>query len=161
MFNQQASLASQISDNAVVAKDHTQPAPRPELHLVQMEAGFAQLPFSSAAELWMELRRNRSHLKPLTHDANAGYIVALNKFFGTRRLCDITADDIYAYQLARTSNTVQIGGGHVTHPWKLAAGHSCINHEISCLGQVLNHCNLWKRLRPYYFPLSTPKWSPR
>ncbi len=163
MLNQQHLPAIQISANATTAeaKNHIQPTHRPELHLVQMETGFAQLPFSKAAELWMELRRNRSHLKPLTHETNTGYINALNKFFSTKRLCYITADDLYAYQLARGSNTVQGEGGRESHPWGRKAGNSTINHELSCLGQILDHCNLWKKLKPYYFPFSTPKWSPR
>jgi integrase len=29
------------------------------------------------------------------------------------------------------------------------------------LAMILNHCELWPRIRPFYFPLSVPIWSPR
>lgn len=137
------------------------PMTRPGQLAAQMDVGFSSLPFGDAAKLWMELRGNYSHLKPRTHETNAGYINALNKFFGMKRLCDITADDLYAYQLARSTNTVQLGGGLASHPWTRKAGHPTVNHELSTLGQILQHGNLWKTLSPYYFPLSIPKWSPR
>jgi integrase len=76
------------------------------------------------------------------------------------RLCDINPGNLREYQLARASNTLSINGRE-THPWKRAAGHSIINHEISALGQILKHCKLWEKLQPYYSPEGIPKWSPR
>lgn len=130
------------------------------LNLVQMDADFSRLTFSQAATLWMNLRE-QGHLKPRTHETNRQYIDALGRFFGTLRLCDITAGHIRSYQIARTENMIDIGGGIPSKPWDRPAGHSIINHEISCLSQVLKHAKLWAPLRPYYFPLSIPKWSPR
>ncbi|MDR3798426.1 MAG: tyrosine-type recombinase/integrase [Terracidiphilus sp.] len=154
-----AKQSSQLTDKEEPALSHQ--TTRPGLLSLQMDSGFSSLPFSNAAKLWMELRSNRSHLKPRTHETNGRYIDTLNKFFGAKRLSDITADDVYSYQLARSANTVQLAGGRESHPWTHKAGHSMINHELSCLGQILEHCNLWRTLKPYYFPLSIPAWSPR
>lgn len=120
--------------------------------LVQMDSDLSRQTFARAAEIWMELR-TRGHLKARTHETNLGYIAALDKFFGALRLCDITAGHLRSYQIARQENA----GGL----WTRQAGHSVINHELSCLGQMLKHCRLWARLQPYYFPLAIPKWSPR
>jgi integrase len=51
--------------------------------------------------------------------------------------------------------------GQEIHPWTKPAGHSMVNHELSLLGRILRHCRLWARIKPYYFPLDIPKWSPR
>jgi len=132
-----------------------------DLQLIQMDLDLSRLSFEQAAPVWMELRR-RGHLKARTHETNLGYIAALHKFFGALRLCDITAGHLREYQLLRTQNPV-IGhiDGRELHTWRLAAGHSLINHELSFLAQMLKHCRLWSKLQPYYFPLAIPKWSPR
>lgn len=127
--------------------------------LISIDSDFSRLPFSQAAALWLELRR-RGHLKTRTHESNQGYVDALKKFFGSIRLCDITPGHLRAYQDARQANSLEIEE-KITSPWKRAAGHSIINHEISVLGQILKHCKLWEKIRPYYFPLDIPKWSPR
>ena len=129
------------------------------MQVVALDADFSRLNFSRASELWMELRR-RGHLKARTHETNRGYIDALARFFGEMRLCDITAGHLRAYQIARTDNILDIEGT-LTRPWKRAAGHSIINHELSCLAQILKHARLWAKLQAYYFPLAIPKWSPR
>lgn len=129
------------------------------LQLIQMDSDFTRLPFNQAAALWMELRK-RGHLKGRTHETNDQYIDALGRFFAGVRLCDITAGHLRAYQIARAANRIEIDGAG-TVPWKRPAGHSIINHELSCLAQILKHCKLWPRLQAYYFPLAIPKWSPR
>src|SRR6185312_11647716 len=105
------------------------------LLLLQIDNDFSRLPFSSAAQLWMELRRH-GHLKARTHESNDGYIEALGKFFESMRLCDITPGHIRAYQQARQINALEIDG-RLTHPWMHNAGNSIINHECSALAQIL------------------------
>lgn len=133
------------------------------LQLIKIDSDFTRLPFEQAAPLWMEIRRQRRNLKPRTHESNEGYIDALNKFFSALRLCDITPGHLRSYQLLRTSN--QAAGiepdGTEHHTWKHPAGHSIINHELSTLGQILAHCKLWEKIKPYYSPLGIPSWSPR
>jgi integrase len=131
-----------------------------DLFLVQIDSDFSRLPFSQAAKLWMALRRRDHSLKPRTHESNALYIVALGRFFAPIRLLDITAGNLKMYQDARQSNRLVTAEGE-TRPWKKPAGHSIINHELSTLAQILKHAKLWEKLKPYYFPLGIPKWSPR
>lgn len=120
----------------------------------------AELRFPEAAKSWMLLRSQSPTLRKRTHETTQGYLDALGKFFGKLRLCDITPGHVRSYQFARQGNHLCVAGQEI-HPWKREAGHSIINHEISVLGQMLIHCNLWQNIKPYYFPLSTPGWSPR
>jgi integrase len=116
--------------------------------------------FPVAAASWMLLRRQSPKLRSRTHETTRGYLDALERFFHSLRLCDITPGHIRSYQIARLHNTLKAAGNEL-RPWKRNAGHSIINHEISVLGQMLTHCRLWHRVKPYYFPLSMPGWSPR
>jgi integrase len=118
------------------------------------------LPFSQAAKFWMLRRRQSPKLRPRTHDTTQGYLDALEKFFGRLILREITPGHLRSYQIARLNNAIRANGQEL-HPWKHRAGNSIVNHEISVLGQMLKHCRLWQRLRPFYFPRPMPKWSPR
>ena len=120
----------------------------------------ATMAFSNASRVWMLLRAQSDRLRPRTHDTTQGYLDALDKFFGALRLRDITPGHLRGYQIARLHNLVRCAGQNL-RPWKRLAGHSIINHEISVVGQMLKHCHLWHRLKPYYFPLATAGWSPR
>lgn len=126
--------------------------------LIEMDSDFSRLPLCRARHLWMELRK-RGHLKDRTHEANDGYLDALEKFFGPIRLCEITAGHLRTYQIARGANLLDMEGKQ-TRPWDRLAGNSTINHEISALAQILKHAKLWGKLQPYYFPLQIPRWSP-
>ncbi len=128
--------------------------------LQSRRANVGQMRFSEAAPWWMRLREQNPALKARTHDATQGCLDALGKFFAALRLCDITPGHVRGYQLARRHNRVRVGDA-VLSPWQRAAGASCVNHEISVLGQMLRHCGLWHRIRPYYFPLHVDGWSPR
>jgi integrase len=125
-----------------------------------VDAQLAKMRFDQAALYWMRLRRQSRSFHERTHETTEDYLNALNKFFAALRLCDITPGHLRGYQLARLNNAVRSGGQEL-HPWKHKAGHSIINHEISALGQMLQHCRLWPRIRPFYFPLAIPGWSPR
>jgi hypothetical protein len=121
---------------------------------------FAALPFTGAAEYWLKLRAQSMSLKPRTHEATRDYLHALEKFFSRVRLREISPGHLRAYQAARLHNSIIIAGRREA-PWGQPAGHSRINHEISALGQMLGHCRLWHRLKPFYFPLPVDSWSPR
>jgi integrase len=128
--------------------------------LVADNMELASMAFSTAAKSWTLLRRQDQDTHDRTHETTQGYLDALERFFGALRLCDITPGQVRGYQIARLHNLVRIKGDDV-HPWKRVAGHSTVNHELSVLGQMLTHCRLWHRIKPYYFPLSIPSWSPR
>ncbi len=118
------------------------------------------LPFSEARKFWALLRGQSTTLKVRTHERDQEYMDALEMFFGKLRLRDITPGHLRGYQIARMHNLVRAGGQEV-HPWTKPAANSVINHELSVLQQILSHCRLWARIKPYYFPLDVPKWSPR
>lgn len=123
-------------------------------------AEFSALTLAEAVPIWKQIREQRERLRPRTHEATAGCFVALEKFFGAVRLKDITAGHLREYQIARAANVLRVEWGAI-HPWKMAAGHSTINHELSALAQMMHHAGVWVRLRPYYAPLAIPSWSPR
>lgn len=120
----------------------------------------SSMQFKQASKFWRLRRAQSGSLKARTHETDMGYLNALGKFFDDLRLCDITPGNLRAYQLARAENSIRLSGRQVS-PWKQPAGHSTINHELSLLARMLRHCRLWARIKPYYFPLSIPKWSPR
>lgn len=122
--------------------------------------GLAALPFREAKNIWAALRGQSTSLRPRTHETDLQYLEQLGKFFDEIRLRDITPGHLRAYQLGRHANRMRIGGQE-TQPWSRPCGHSIINHELSVLARILKHCRLWAQLKPYYFPLRTPKWSPR
>jgi integrase len=121
---------------------------------------FSALTLAEAVPIWKQIREQRERLRPRTHEATRTSFVALEKFFGDVRLKDITAGQLREYQIARTKNLLSTEHGDI-HPWRAAAGHSTINHEMSALGKLLHHCGLWARLKLYYAPLAIPAWSPR
>jgi integrase len=130
------------------------------LQLLRLDDDFSRLSFRDAVPRWIEHRRAHARLKPRTKEAGLEYLRALERFFGSIRLCEITPGHLKAYQIARGRNELDISG-HPVSPWKRTAGHSRINHELSCLTRMLRHCGLWAKLQPYYLPLATPAWSPR
>jgi len=122
--------------------------------------GMAGQTFEDAARVWSSAQRKSDKLRPRTLESLADYLRSLNKFFKSIRMCSINPGMLKAYQEARRSNAIGVGG-KIHRPWKRLAGHSRINHELNVLGQMLRACKEWEKIRPYYFPLKTNKWSPR
>ena len=125
-----------------------------------VEKDLAKMTFREASSHWIALRKMDEVLKSRTHEADKTYINALMKFFANIRLCDITPGHVRAYQSARTMNVLMIGDD-VTNPWAKGCKPGTVNHELSVLAQMLTHCKLWHRIKPFYFLLKTPRWSPR
>lgn len=123
-------------------------------------ADLATMTFTEASSSWKLLRRQSARLRERTHEADSVYFSEMGRFFGCLRLCDISPGHVRAYQIARLNNTVRVEGSE-EHPWGCAASHSTINHELAALGLMMKFASLWHRIKPYYFPLPVPKWSPR
>ncbi len=123
-------------------------------------AELAAMPFDDATTAWCLLRRQSARLRERTHEATLGYLNSLGKFFGRLRLVDITPGHVRAYQIARKRNILRIEGAD-QHPWDDPVSNSYINHEIATLGLMMKFASLWHRIKPYYSPLTVPKWSPR
>jgi hypothetical protein len=122
--------------------------------------GMAGQRFEDAARVWESAQRKSDKLRPRTLESLADYLRSLNRFFKNIRMSSINPGMLKAYQEARKSNAIGVGG-KIHRPWKRLAGHSRINHELNVLGQMLRACNEWEKIRPYYFPLKTNSWSPR
>ncbi|MDE2099235.1 MAG: tyrosine-type recombinase/integrase [Patescibacteria group bacterium] len=117
------------------------------------------LSVEEAGAIWMQMRAMQN-LKPATHEITRNSIRALSRFFGDLPLSAITPGHLREYQVARERNEVLLENG-VVHPWKQAAGSSCINHELNKLKQMLDLAGLWERIAPWYAPRPIPGWSPR
>jgi integrase len=95
--------------------------------------------FGRAAEAWLESRR--PFLAPKTMHEYGMNIRTLAAFFGKVQLPEITADHIRAYQRARMAS----------------CGPSAINHETSCLQQILKRIGRWPEIAADFQPLPLPK----
>lgn len=95
--------------------------------------------YAEAADLWLESRR------PYLSDAAYGrykfYLRPLKIFFSALHLQDITADDVRRYQKERQ---IEVSAG-------------VINHEVSCLQQMLKRVGRWGEISGDYQPLPLPK----
>ena len=122
--------------------------------------GMSSQTFPEAAKVWQSVRRNSNSLRERTHESVDDYVSALTKFFKRTTMSSITPGMLKSYQMARKANAI-IVNDKVQRPWKRAAGHSRINHEINLLEQMLKACNEWEKIKPYYSRLKEENWSPR
>jgi integrase len=98
-----------------------------------------EMPFPQAAKLWLESRR--PYLAAKTFREYGSIIRTLTRSFGKMRLPEITADQIRAYQRARMAT----------------CGPSGINHETSCLQQMLKRIGRWPEIGPDFQPVPRSK----
>ena len=117
---------------------------RAEKVRTQMESphNLALLPFSQAAEIWLELHRDS--IKPRTYNDYRFYIRTLNKAFANTLLSAIHIGLIVEYRRERQKT----------------AGAECINHEITTLRQVMEMAGLWDFIRKHYKPLKVKQGGP-
>jgi integrase len=99
------------------------------------------LPFGKAAEIWLETRH--PYISEKTRREYAMNLRTLAAFFGEMRLPEISSDQIRAYQRARMAS----------------CGPSGINHETSCLQQMLKRIGRWPDIAGDFQPLPLPKAS--
>jgi hypothetical protein len=109
---------------------------------------FGAIYFRIAARLWLKDRRN---LSPSSRKYYEHYIASLTKFF---RL--LSLDRIHIGHVASISGPAR-PGPHVAPPSRRqparralpsvreSDGASLINHELSCLGQIMHRAGLWER----------------
>jgi integrase len=120
----------------------------------------AHLLFPAAARLWLDGRRK---LSKSSRRYYLDYIAALASFFGTMPLEEIHLGNIVTYQKDRQAQ-IRITKRHrATNPagaeneWD---GASLINHELSCLQQIMTRAGLWAEIAKFYEPLPLPKEGP-
>lgn len=127
--------------------------------LAKSSHDLAHLPFSEASAEWL---RNRRGISAGTRRGYGEYLLHLNIFFGTMRLKDIHIWNVVCYQRERQQE-IRGSRRHRARldvdmaPPQESDGGSRINHEISCLGQVLAHAGLWAEIAHFYEPLPLPQ----
>jgi integrase len=105
----------------------------------------AKLSVSKAADQWLE--SYRCYIIRKTQRSYKTCLTPVKKYFGDKRLGNITNADLLAYQNSRNDT-----GRHAT----------TINHEVAAFSFVLREANLWNKLKAKYKPLPTDKQhSPR
>ncbi|MGH7594682.1 MAG: hypothetical protein ACRELE_12650, partial [Gemmatimonadales bacterium] len=92
-----------------------------------------QLKFSTAAALWLSIRK--PYLKARTFYMYGHHIKQLNKAFAELPIGKMHIGDLRKYQLARLGNTDKL--------WARAAGPSLIRHEMSVVEMVLKRAGVW------------------
>jgi len=99
----------------------------------------ASVPFAEAAAQWLESRK--LYLSPAAQTRYRFYLRPLQAFFQEMKLTEITPDLIRAYQRARV----------------LTVSATVVNHECSCLQQMLKRIQHWSRIAGDYQPLPLPR----
>ena len=102
----------------------------------------AKAKLEQAAPKWLEDRRKL--VAPQTWRIDKERLKPLLKALGHQRLCDITNEDIRAYQLQRCSQV----------------GNRTVNLETKVLRQILKQHRLWARLADDYKPLKENREGP-
>lgn len=105
-----------------------------------------EISLREAGPIWLESRR--PFLSGHAFTRYAFYLRPLKAFFSNIRLGDITPDQIRAYQ--RTRSMLAISGNK-------PATAGTINHECSCLQQMLKRVGHWQDIAHDYQPLPLPK----
>ncbi len=131
-FAGQTIRESTKSASRVVARDAERARRR------ELEEGFNGLTkpqraqvFSAVAEQWLAAKS--AHLAPRSITIECLNLKHLNPVFGNRLLCDISADDIAAYQVIRL---------------KEGAAPKTVNLEIGTVRAILRRNRLWANLQP-------------
>jgi integrase len=114
--------------------------------------------FPQAAQDWLATRRRLSASSVRRYRE---MMAELDKFFGQLRLRDIHLGHVIAYQKQRQEQIRQTKRHQARKPSdaepKASDGASRINHEISCLGQVMARAGLWVEIKKFYEPLPLPR----
>jgi hypothetical protein len=106
----------------------------------------ASMTFFEASKRWLEA--HRSKLRERTAYMYEHHLGTLNRYFWDKKLEKIHVGHLRDYQRARIENRGQA--------WAKNAGASLINHELSCVQQVMKMAKLWLPISEVYEPLPKP-----
>jgi integrase len=109
-------------------------------------SALATMTFFEASARWKE--SHKSVVKEGTFVMLGQHIKMLNRYFRDMKLHKIHVGHMRDYQQARRENRAEV--------WKLPAGPSLINHEMSVVQQVLKMAKLWGPIADVYQPLPLP-----
>jgi integrase len=118
----------------------------------------SRLFFPEAAAEWFRTRRGLSEASRRNYHE---HIRNLTAFFGKMRLREIHIGNIVSYQEERQAE-IRTSRRHRARlspdaPPLESDGASRINHEVSCLGQVMAQAGLWEGIKRFYNPLPLPR----
>ncbi len=108
----------------------------------RLPTDYSKLAFEKAAEGWLADRK--MIVAPNTHRIDRERLVALDKAFAGRRLCDITSDEVRAYQVRRSNDV----------------GPRTVNLETKVLRMILRRAKLWAQIADDFKPLPENKRGP-
>jgi integrase len=140
------------------------PACDEEKRAIMYGEAFAARLFPEAAQIWL---RSRKQISDNTRKHYRDYISSLEAFFAQMRLREIHVGHIVTYQRSR-QEAIRMSRRHRAGLAKLGLpadhrlesdGASRINHELSCMGQILQLAGLWDTVKRFYEPLPLPKES--
>jgi len=112
------------------------------LEEAEMKVSLAAVLFPEAARLWLDSRT--PYISSRTAKDYQYYIARLAKFFGELKISEIDAEQVRAYQKARSAT----------------AGPQAVNHEVSILVQMKKRLGQWAEMAADYQPLSVPRRGP-
>ena len=112
---------------------------------------FARLGFTEASERYLADRRQG--LKPSSQAKEKQSLVKLREFFKTKRLSQVTTDDVLAYRVWREGSPGAQGLGRT----RKTIGHAIINTEVGCLCRILKRAKRWHLVAEDIKPLKEPK----
>jgi integrase len=120
---------------------------------------FAKLPFRLAAGVWLKESAQavqNGNLSPKAHEQREYYVRTLEDFFGTTPLEEIHIGNIETYvderlKTPRKTNP-KADGKQLILPEVKYVGASCVRHEVTCLGQILDRGGLWDEIKKHYHP---------
>lgn len=115
--------------------------------------------FPDAAKEWL---KSRLRLSTRSRNGYHDHIKHLTGFFGLMRLREIHLGHVVTYQRSRQEqirSSKQHRAATRTVERRESDGASGINHEVSCLAQVLGRAGLWAEIKRFYEPLPLPKGS--
>jgi integrase len=138
-YNSQAVALQPVSDSPFLVSETPS-----ERNITSGDASvIASMTFFEASIRWLEAHKPK--LRERAVYMYGRHLNALNKHFREMKLCKIHVGHLRDYQQARIQNRDDI--------WARKAGYSIINHEVSCVQQVLKMARLWAPISEVYEPL--------
>jgi integrase len=106
--------------------------------------------------IWLAERRRIGNS---TRETYKQYFRPLERLLGSKRLDEITIEDINRYQEDRRAE-IEAWRRKKRQPAAICPGASRINHEVASLARILDRADLWAPLKRFYEPMPLPREGP-
>ena len=124
--------------------DFAERVERARTNIMSLAAELKHLPFSRAAEEWLE--HKMLHNRQSTIECYRDYLVPLTKFFEPLKL---TLQQIHIGHIEEYQRTHR----HKYHP-------ASVNHHLNTLSQIMRKAGLWAPIQEHYRALPLPEQDP-